>query len=431
MKHIRNIFLLIILLLFSVITAHSQNEKLWEFDASPHGVYDVEHFGDDKFIYISHTQNTFYYITVRNLLDTTLVMQKEIDYKPWKIYISNDKDYFYISRFNGGFSKYDFQLNLLEIIPQIEFEFEGAIGETLKGWADINMQNEIASILQGRDNNLNKRIRRIIFQDLNSGEVLHVIPINTRLNDVQFSPDGRYFTYSEDQWPAKVRFFDAQTYEHEFDLESRNDDDKDNILSSYTFSPTGKYVLIHFRSNNDRYLNYNLELRNVDYILPKTVVPPFLQPVYYLTDDYYFTAPTFPPTDAATIIKKQGFDSTHYYPSEMGLFYLSYQNKLILSMNLPSFITLAQFDPELVSVEIIDDTVEVYPQPSSGIFNISLDESYLNKTYHLFDSQGIELKQGQINNIDNGFWQINLFDQPNGIYYLQIEELTFKLIKEV
>jgi len=243
----RKTIITLTLLLISVCFDHSQNEKLWEFDASPHGVYDVEHFGDDKFIYISHTQNTFYYITVRNLLDTTLVMQKEIPYRPSEIFISEDKTYFYIYSFFGEFIKYDYELNRLNVITPPQYEFEGSSEEgTANGYSDVDMNRNIAAVKQQQSTVDNRKEFRIVAMDLETGEELGSMKVNSNINDVQISPDGRYITHPEDKWPAKVRFFDAQTYEHQFDIESTNDDDKDNRLDGYSFSPSGKYIAIKF-----------------------------------------------------------------------------------------------------------------------------------------------------------------------------------------
>ena len=428
MKHIRNIFLPIILLLFSVSIAHSQNEKLWEFDDVGRNVYDLDFYTDTSFIYVGDINGSYDFI-IRDLETTELIDSihiervNEFEIRDNEIICTGLKSIII-------YDKYTFEQKSRFELPPYPYE-DYDPSTTFIHKMDVSIDGAKICVIQEHIMfGFPPGVKILVF-DLKTEEIQFEYNDKRLFRDVQFSPDGRYFTYSEDKWPAKVRFFDAQTYEHEFDLESRNDDDEDNFLDFYVFSPTGRYIIVRVNGANDRYIGMDLFEESIYLNITKDDKVVFKRQIYFLGDDFLITRPpVVGVTPDAIVYRNRTFDSTFYFQPIVGLDNLSYADNKILS-NDGSIFTLFNFDPDILSIETENDTVEVYPQPSSGVFNISLDENYLNKPYHLFDSQGLELRQGQINNIDNGYWQINLFDTPNGIYYLQIEDLTFKLVKEV
>lgn len=412
----------------SISIAHSQNEKLWEYNTNSK-VFDIDFFGDDKFIYISQPTNEGYHITVRTLLDTALVMEKEIDYWPWKIFISDDKDYFYIYSYYGQFIKYDYQLNRINVISPPQYEFEGSSEEgTANGYCDVDMNRNIAAVKQQQSTVDNRKEFRIVAMDLETGEELGSMKVSSNIEDVQISPDGRYITHPEDKWPAKVRFYDAQTYEHEFDIESRNDDDKDNRLDGYSFSPSGKYIAIEFGASNDRYFLYNLFESKLKYEYTDDNKPTFSSLPKLITDEYFIARKLGSFDLDATIFSLNTIKLILHLPQYFGMQNISYIKPYLITHS-GSLLSLARFDPELVSVETVNDTVEVYPQPSSGIFNISLDVSYLNKEYSIYNTAGNIVSEGTITNIDSGIFQLNTPDLPKGVYYFVSGNFRCKIVR--
>jgi hypothetical protein len=69
---------------------------------------------------------------------------------------------------------------------------------------------------------------------------------------------------------------------------------------------------------------------------------------------------------------------------------------------------------------------EIYPNPTSGIVNLIVANNYSDIKFELYNYSGKKMKVGFIETIP-GKIQIDLSDQPNGIYFLKIISADGKL----
>lgn len=75
--------------------------------------------------------------------------------------------------------------------------------------------------------------------------------------------------------------------------------------------------------------------------------------------------------------------------------------------------------------EISTSANSIYPNPSNGIFNVKTD--VIGKNYYITDAVGRIISTGII--IENNT-QLNLQNQPNGLYFVKLDNETFKIIKD-
>lgn len=80
---------------------------------------------------------------------------------------------------------------------------------------------------------------------------------------------------------------------------------------------------------------------------------------------------------------------------------------------------------ETTNIENIDNSINVYPNPTNGEINVCVDEN--QKKFQILNSQGQILKMGQINNCD----VINLSDFNTGAYFLRLNDYSMiKIFKQ-
>lgn len=76
--------------------------------------------------------------------------------------------------------------------------------------------------------------------------------------------------------------------------------------------------------------------------------------------------------------------------------------------------------------------VNIMPNPNNGIFNLVftlLKEEKIN--VRIYNSLGQELSNNSLENVTNNVISINISDKPNGIYFINITNGTYKIIKKV
>jgi hypothetical protein len=66
--------------------------------------------------------------------------------------------------------------------------------------------------------------------------------------------------------------------------------------------------------------------------------------------------------------------------------------------------------------ENVMDNIKIYPNPSTGIFNINLNGINNPIKISVTNSQGQLIYSGQL----NGSQQLDLSDQPNGVYFIRL-----------
>ncbi len=68
-----------------------------------------------------------------------------------------------------------------------------------------------------------------------------------------------------------------------------------------------------------------------------------------------------------------------------------------------------------------ENEIEIFPNPASDYLNIS---GFEGLNYQLFNTHGALIQSGTCNS------RINVSDLPKGIYYLRVEEMTARFVKE-
>ncbi|MXN92819.1 T9SS type A sorting domain-containing protein [Flavobacterium sp. Sd200] len=78
------------------------------------------------------------------------------------------------------------------------------------------------------------------------------------------------------------------------------------------------------------------------------------------------------------------------------------------------------------------NAVKIYPNPSAGIYNITVAGAYQNLDYQMYNVMGQKINSGKMTNGST----INISNAANGVYMLKVteqstgKEATFKLVKE-
>lgn len=87
-------------------------------------------------------------------------------------------------------------------------------------------------------------------------------------------------------------------------------------------------------------------------------------------------------------------------------------------------LNLDQQDVAINDIPELKGAFTVYPNPSTGIFNINvqLDEPLDNGVYSIFNSLGQKVSSGEVGRSSQEFIQVNLTDYPRGNYILQIRD---------
>ncbi|APY11860.1 hypothetical protein BWZ22_11720 [Seonamhaeicola sp. S2-3] len=71
-------------------------------------------------------------------------------------------------------------------------------------------------------------------------------------------------------------------------------------------------------------------------------------------------------------------------------------------------------------VDFNDENIAVYPNPTSGAFNVNVPSSYTSLGFEVYNVQGQLVKSGK-KRVENGKVNLNLFDSPNGIFFLKLD----------
>ena len=66
-------------------------------------------------------------------------------------------------------------------------------------------------------------------------------------------------------------------------------------------------------------------------------------------------------------------------------------------------------------------TIQLYPNPNSGNFNLNVSNKLVGKHYHVFDVKGGLVKQGRIDATNS---QLELSNAKKGVYFMRIEGLA-------
>ena len=120
-------------------------------------------------------------------------------------------------------------------------------------------------------------------------------------------------------------------------------------------------------------------------------------------------------TGAGTTTERQDYDFTHDNPV-IGMNYYRLKQVDFDGKYEYSTIVSVKFDMELPKL-----SMQLFPNPTSGILNIEIGEVIEAPTFQVFDIQG-RLIVVNINNTSGNQWSFNTVDLPNGHYFLQMKQ---------
>ena len=81
--------------------------------------------------------------------------------------------------------------------------------------------------------------------------------------------------------------------------------------------------------------------------------------------------------------------------------------------------------PPSVGLDEIFDELDIYPNPTTGIINLSFEKGYSLSQFEVLDLTGKVVFFGKI----NGKLELDVSHLPKGIYYLKIGKMTSRFVK--
>ncbi|MCF8364309.1 MAG: T9SS type A sorting domain-containing protein [Bacteroidales bacterium] len=124
-------------------------------------------------------------------------------------------------------------------------------------------------------------------------------------------------------------------------------------------------------------------------------------------------------------------DSLTWTPSSPGFEYLNPGMAYNMILNVGESFTV-QFppysweDPQSIKVNTATE-IEVFPNPSNGIFSVKLSDIFQSVEFEIFNMSGVPIKKGHAKQSSI----INISTYPKGVYYLKISFNGTKLLKKV
>lgn len=83
-------------------------------------------------------------------------------------------------------------------------------------------------------------------------------------------------------------------------------------------------------------------------------------------------------------------------------------------------------DTETSITEIKDFKIQIFPNPSTGIYSIEIDENITNVNFTILDLNGISVQRGTFTSKES---QLDITDLPQGFYFLQVGSSRYRLAK--
>lgn len=145
--------------------------------------------------------------------------------------------------------------------------------------------------------------------------------------------------------------------------------------------------------------------------------------------DATYGAPAFPKYDNCSTTGTNGIMFMNFMDyvndAAMHLFTKNQSTIMQQSLNNESY-SLTQ-NPDLLNYPTAVATVEqknnldIYPNPTSGFFNVAFNGSSDLKSIHVLDMMGKNVKTININNQQNSIYSIDLSEMSKGIYFVQCQ----------
>ena len=86
----------------------------------------------------------------------------------------------------------------------------------------------------------------------------------------------------------------------------------------------------------------------------------------------------------------------------------------------------------LPTEQLSEDAMQIYPNPSKGVFNVLISLPKKGPIYlNVFNSMGALLSSSQLSDTDTELMEINLSQHPKGLYMIQLQTESQRIIKRV
>jgi len=81
---------------------------------------------------------------------------------------------------------------------------------------------------------------------------------------------------------------------------------------------------------------------------------------------------------------------------------------------------------------VFNSNVTLVPNPNSGAFSLIFTlPSEENINYSIYNPLGQEILKGELSRVSSNLFDVNLTDQPNGIYFINISNGKEKVVKKM
>ncbi|MBE0637428.1 MAG: T9SS type A sorting domain-containing protein [Bacteroidales bacterium] len=141
--------------------------------------------------------------------------------------------------------------------------------------------------------------------------------------------------------------------------------------------------------------------------------------------------------------EKEGFDYGEMF--QFKVYRQSTGEELLMEVDFnPALPNMANFSPHGLSAakslklqalgvsELADNQINIYPNPTTGIFNLSMSVGPEKTQIQLLDARGQAIKIYEFDKKPNGHWQsFDLSHLPKGVYFLKIANSEFMSFKKL
>ena len=122
------------------------------------------------------------------------------------------------------------------------------------------------------------------------------------------------------------------------------------------------------------------------------------------------------------------YDSSYFFSTlTPGTTYDVYVRSYCPHLNEYSAWEYLSFTTQNIGINTADNTlIDIYPNPTTGIVEVSLPQSFENQDIKLYNLQGVLL---QTKVLHGGITQFDISSLPDGVYIIKVGEISKQVVK--